>query len=109
MSRVYADALQAISQQAAAYQVNEDTVTEYRRRMRTTGPGYAAGGLAAILVETAAQHRADCAATGCGTCDGLRRALGLALANARDMVDLELADITRLQRAPWWRRILGDR
>ncbi|MBG0569162.1 hypothetical protein [Actinoplanes aureus] len=107
---IYAQALQAIGETAQAYEVRDDTVARYRARMRESGPlGYAEGGMSALIVQTATEHRRDCRRPDCRTCGNLREVLAVALAGARELVDHEIASMVDSNRRrprllPKWRR-----
>ncbi len=93
--------LTAVTEAAARYGVTEGKVADLRALLYDRpdyGAGFLDGNLTAILVRIADDHHAECVRTDCRTCDNVREAL-----------TVRLADITtepgrrrpRLTRWPW--------
>ncbi|GGN39087.1 hypothetical protein FHR83_006798 [Actinoplanes campanulatus] len=77
-------AVTAVTESAARYGVTDTTVAELRNRIHGK-PGYAEGylngNLTALLVRIADDHHTDCDEPICRTCDNLRDALTIRLAD----------------------------
>jgi hypothetical protein len=76
--------LTAVTEAATRYGVTDTKVTELRDLLCDRpdyGAGFLDGNLTAILVRIADDHHAECVRTECRTCDNVREALAVRLAN----------------------------
>lgn len=83
-AEVRQQALDAITESAARYGVTDAKVTELRNLIHDRpdyGTGFLDGNLTAILVRIADDHHAECIQTHCRTCDNVREALTVRLAD----------------------------
>jgi hypothetical protein len=81
---------------ASRYGVTEAAVAELHERIEQRplyGSGALDGTLTGLLVQIADDHRADCYQNSCRTCDNLREALAI-----------RLADLT-VTSSSWWVRL----
>jgi hypothetical protein len=77
-------AVTAVAESASGYGVTDAQVAELRDRIHREPAyvsGYLDGNLTALLVQIANDHRLDCADDNCRTCDNVRKALTIRLAD----------------------------
>jgi len=82
-------ALDRVSAAAQRYGVESEEVDAATREQSTVAPqwrtGWTAGRLQRVFAELAEQHERECDRDDCGTCEGIRDGLAVAVASLRTM------------------------